>query len=241
MVYLYGQGQSLRGPAFRIPLELLLDAKCRPLLDTFVSKDIPGSQAVDIDEVLDEYLSGASEADFVELYIPAPTNSERGEAFIYHTATRNFFAWLCKKSLIGQDLGSALVALLNSMSQFRSDDVSNVDDIVAYIDEEGYADIRNTPDHALAIMYFAEHFHFKDMWIDALAHCAGMCEKLHNSPGFEVCMSPYTACLGPGSLTPFTDLESTRSNFHFSIQARNGSSTRHMREDAQRLPHGRII
>ncbi|TGO07519.1 hypothetical protein BTUL_0269g00020 [Botrytis tulipae] len=185
LVYLYGRGQSMRGPAFRVPLNVLVDAKCQPLLDAFMSKDINGSPIVDINEVLDEYYSGSSDSDHVELYIPAPVMAERGEAFLYHTATRNFFAWIFKKSLVGQDLGSALVGLLNSMSQFRLTDANNVDDIVAYIDGEGYADMRNTPDHALGIMYFAEHFHFKDMWIDALAHCAGMCEKLHNSPGFE--------------------------------------------------------
>ncbi|KAF7902114.1 uncharacterized protein EAF01_007412 [Botrytis porri] len=185
LVYLYGRGQSMRGPAFRVPLNVLVDAKCQPLLDAFMSKDINGSPLSDVSEALDEYFSGASDSDYVELYIPAPIMAERGEAFLYHAATRNFFAWVFKKSLVGQDLGSALVGLLNSMSQFRSTDANNVDDIVAYIDGEGYADMRNTPDHALGIMYFAEHFHFKDMWIDALAHCAGMCEKLHNSPGFE--------------------------------------------------------
>ncbi|KAM0124889.1 hypothetical protein ACHAP3_010051 [Botrytis cinerea] len=185
LVYLYGRGQSMRGPAFRVPLNILVEAKCQPLLDAFMSKDINGSPIVDSNEVLDEYNSISSNSYYAELYIPAPVMAERGEAFLYHTATRNFFAWVFKKSLVGQDLGSALVGLLNSMSQFRSTDANNVDDIVAYIDGEGYADMRNTPDHALGIMHFAEHFHFKDMWIDALAHCAGMCEKLHNSPGFE--------------------------------------------------------
>ncbi|KAK6601558.1 hypothetical protein H4I96_06899 [Botrytis cinerea] len=186
LVYLYGRGQSMRGPAFRVPLNILVEAKCQPLLDAFMSKDINGSPIVDSNEVLDEYNSISSNSYYAELYIPAPVMAERGEAFLYHTATRNFFAWVFKKSLVGQDLGSALVGLLNSMSQFRSTDANNVDDIVAYIDGEGYADMRNTPDHALGIMHFAEHFHFKDMWIDALAHCAGMCEKLHNSPGFEL-------------------------------------------------------
>ncbi|KAB8297179.1 hypothetical protein EYC80_002557 [Monilinia laxa] len=182
LVYLYGRGQSMRGPAFRIPLISLIEAKCQPLLETFMPK---GSKVLEINEILGEYFSGASNTDFVKLYMPAPVKAERREAFLYHAATRNFFAWVCQKSLVGQDLGSALVALLNSMSQFRSNDANNVDDIVTYIDGEGYSDLRNTPDHALGIMHFAEHFHFKDMWIDALAHSAGMCEKLHNSPGFE--------------------------------------------------------
>jgi hypothetical protein len=124
--------------------------------------------------------------DCMELYIPAPVTAGRGESFMYHTATRNFFAWVCQKPLVGRDLGTALVGLLNSLSEFRSKDVNNIDDTVTYIERQGYADMRNTPDHALAIIYFAEHFHFRDMWIDAFAHCTGMSERLHESPGFEV-------------------------------------------------------
>ena len=62
----------------------------------------------------------------------------------------------------------------------------NVQDILDYMDEEGYADMRNQPDHALAVLFFAEHFRFKDLWIDAFAHCTGMQEKLPGSLGFEV-------------------------------------------------------
>ncbi|APA10527.1 hypothetical protein SS1G_06946 [Sclerotinia sclerotiorum 1980 UF-70] len=185
LIYLYGRGQSMRGPAFRVPLSALIAAKCQPLLDIFMPKDTKALPTSDAKGDFDECFAGASDAGYVELYIPAPALAERGEAFLYHTATRNFFAWVFKKSLVGPDLGSALVGLLDSMSQFRAVSVNNVDDFVAYIEGEGYADMRNAPDHALGIMYFAEHFHFKDMWIDALAHCAGMCERLHNSPGFE--------------------------------------------------------
>lgn len=132
------------------------------------------------------YQVGAHNSDCLELYIPAPIRPGRGELFMYHTATRNFFAWVCKKQLVGRDLGTALVGLLNSMSQFRSKDANNFNDIVTYIEGQGYADMRNTPDHALAIIYFAEQFHFRDMWIDAFAHCTGMSERLHESPCFKV-------------------------------------------------------
>jgi len=121
-----------------------------------------------------------------ELYIPAPPMTERGQAFLYHTATRNFFAWIFGKPLVGNHLGGALVGLLNSMNEFRSEGEDNVQAIIDYMDEEGYADMRNQPNHALAILFFAEHFHFRDLWMDAFAHCVGMHEILISSPGFEV-------------------------------------------------------
>ncbi|KAK0125129.1 hypothetical protein ONS96_008993 [Cadophora gregata f. sp. sojae] len=183
LVHLYGQGQSRRGPAFKIPMDALLQTSCRPLLDRFLAAS-PGSSPSSQCSSDDSYF-GHSRQRTYELYIPAPANVDRGEAFLYHTATRNFFAWVFGKSLVGVHLGGALVGLLNSMNEFRSPDEDNVQGIIDYMDEEGYADMRSAPDHALAILYFAEHFRFRDLWIDAFAHCTGMNERLIVSPGFE--------------------------------------------------------
>ncbi|CZS93292.1 uncharacterized protein RCO7_07768 [Rhynchosporium graminicola] len=182
-VHLYEQGQSRRGPAFKVSIDALLKANCRPLLDRFLAI-CPGGSPSSQWSSDGGYFSQTKDK-LYELYIPAPPNVDRGEAFLYHTATRNFFAWLFGKSLIGVHLGGALVGLLNSMNEFRSKEEDNVQGIMDFMDEEGYADMRKAPDHALAILYFAEHFHFKDLWIDAFAHCTGMNERLIVSPGFE--------------------------------------------------------
>lgn len=166
-------------------MEALLYAKCQPLLDRFMVGRLavsPSSKSISSEE---EYFNQNTKV--YELYIPPPADVDRAQAFLYHTATRNFFAWIFSKSLVGHHLGGALVGLLNSMNQFRSAGEDNVQDIIDYMDEEGYSDMRNTPDHALAVLFFAEHFHFKNLWIDAFVHCTGMNEKLIASPGFEVC------------------------------------------------------
>lgn len=121
-----------------------------------------------------------------EIYIPAPSNLTRGEALQYHIATRNFFAWVFKRSLVGSSLGAALVGLLDTMNEFRVAGADNVQDLLDFADEEGYADMRSAPDHALAILYFAEHFHFEDLYIDAFAHCAGMYEILASCSEYQV-------------------------------------------------------
>jgi hypothetical protein len=87
--------------------------------------------------------------------------------------------------LVGTHLGGALVGLLNSMNEFRSVGQDNVQAIMDYMDEEAYADMRNSPDHALAVLFFAEHFQFKDLYVDAFAHCCGMHDKLFLSSGYE--------------------------------------------------------
>ncbi|TVY76124.1 hypothetical protein LSUE1_G007131 [Lachnellula suecica] len=180
-VHLYGKGQSRRGPAFKVPMEALMETNCRPLMHRFLAERFDETPSSVSSNENSDYFNFP----MADLYIPAPPTSERGQSFIYHTATRNFFAWMFGKSLVGTHLGGALVGLLNSMNEFRSSGEDNVEAIIEYMDEEGYADMRNQPDHALAILFFAEHFHFKDLWIDAFSHCVGMTENLAARPGYE--------------------------------------------------------
>ncbi|TAQ85723.1 hypothetical protein B7494_g5946 [Chlorociboria aeruginascens] len=168
-VHLYGRGQSKRGPAFRVPIEALLAAKCQPLLERFMA----GSPCSETSSSGESVFFAQSSRKF-DLYIPPPPAVERWQAFIYHTATRNFFAWIFGKSSVGED---------------------NVQTIMDYIDMEGYADMRNQPEYAIAILFFAGHFRFKDLWVDALAHCAGMSERLYTSPGFENLERPSRALI----------------------------------------------
>ncbi|KAH8595623.1 hypothetical protein B0O99DRAFT_686614 [Bisporella sp. PMI_857] len=194
LVHLYARGQSRRGPAFQVPMDALLATNCRRLLDRFLfqsSTDSPISESSN--SSADNNYFSASPRKY-ELYIPAPSTTDRGQAFFCHVATRNLFAWILGKPLVGSHLGGAMVGLLNSMNEFRSTGEDNVQAIMDYMDSERYADIRNSPDHALAILFFAEHFQFKDMWIDAFAHCVGMHEKLASSPDFE-CISRTSRAL----------------------------------------------
>ncbi|ROV99045.1 hypothetical protein VMCG_06587 [Cytospora schulzeri] len=170
-VHLYEKGQSQREPAFKIPIACLLSAKCEPMVKRFADRSITEETT--------------SQHGRIDLYIPAPPTASRSQALQYHIATRNFFAWVCRRSMVGHYLGDALVALVTSMREFRDDDADNYQDLLGYLDEEAYLDMSNHPTHALAILQLAENFQFKDMYIDALAHCVGMNERLHKSPGYS--------------------------------------------------------
>lgn len=173
-VHLYEKGQSQREPAFKIPLACLLSAKCEPMVQRFSDRSTTEEQSSRID-----------------LYIPAPPTASLSQALQYHIATRNFFAWVCRRSMVGDYLGDALVALVESLREFRDDDADNFQDLLSYLDEEAYLDMSNHPPHALAILQLAEKFQFKDMYIDALAHCVGMSERLYQSPGCSVSWISY--------------------------------------------------
>ena len=74
------------------------------------------------------------------------------------------------------------------MHEFRSADVKDYTaDVHGYLDEEGYLDLVNQPNHALGLLYYAEIFRIRDMYIRALAHCVGMSDQLHACPGYFVC------------------------------------------------------
>ena len=76
------------------------------------------------------------------------------------------------------------------MNDFRPSEWQNEDELLAYIDSQGYTDFRDCPDHALAVLQFAEKFQNRKLWTDAFVHCAGMYDDLDSSAEFEVCFSP---------------------------------------------------
>lgn len=127
----------------------------------------------------------------VDLYIPAPAAASRSEAVQYHLIIRNFFAWVARRSVVGRHLGNALIGLTEAMDEFRDPDADNIGDLFAYLDEEGYLDMRNQPDHALAILHLSERLQIRDMYIDAFAHCVGMSEHLYKHHEYSVSTGPY--------------------------------------------------
>ena len=95
---------------------------------------------------------------------------------------------------MGDRLGDALVSLLERMNEYRPDEGENQDDVLGYIDGQEYSDFRECPDHALAVLQFAEKFHLRDLWTDAFVHCAGMYNELSTSAEFEVSHLSESRC-----------------------------------------------
>ena len=120
------------------------------------------------------------------MFIPAPSEFSKDEALQYHITTRNFFAWMYNRPLVGDRLGKAMIRLQERMEQYRPDQQENRDNVFAYLEDQGYLDFRHCPDHALALLQYAEHYQSRDLWIDAFAHCTGMNDELDASCEFEV-------------------------------------------------------
>ena len=168
-IFLYARGQSQRGPAFRLPSRKLREAQCLTLLaEAYPTTPVQNSDSTHL-----------------ELYIPAPTGLLREDALKCHIATRNFFAWLCRRPLVGKHLGAAMKELLASMRAWRDDSVDNIEDVLIYADRMEYSHVEHHPDNALAMLAFAEKARIPHVWIDSFAHCTGMQGDITESTEYE--------------------------------------------------------
>ena len=131
----------------------------------------------------------------VDLYISPPPMANKKQLLNFNLSIRNLFAWIYRRSLVGEHLGSALIALKYSMQEYRSPGTDNVEDILSYCEDEGYLDLANQPIHALAMVHLAEHYQLRDLYINAFAHCAGLGDCLYTLPEYQVCRPPTGVCL----------------------------------------------
>ena len=166
---------------------------CRPLLEQTCSQPVPDTpplpqrnRAAEGDYFPSRESSPRDPSVKYELFIPAPSGLSREDSMNYHLTTRNFFAWMFGESLVGARLGEALIGLRKRMDEWRPDQEENEDDFLAYIDDQGYTDFRDCPDHALAVLRWAETFEHSELWTDAFVHCVGMHEQLVTSREFSV-------------------------------------------------------
>jgi hypothetical protein len=121
-----------------------------------------------------------------EIYIPPPEYTSKDDSFSWHITTRNFFAFLFGKPIVGSCLSKSLIDLQERLHLFRAHDANNQSDMMAYLERMGYLEFAHCPDYSLALLTFAEFYELQELWIDAFVHCAGMNEMLSLSAEFEV-------------------------------------------------------
>lgn len=187
-VHLYAQGASRRGPSFCIPFRALRQKKCSSMLDVcyaqVASRD--GSETQQLMSMSSSLVLPSREPGIVNFFIPAPSDASRQDAFKWHITTRNFFAFLLGKPLVGHQMGQAFVDLHERLRLFRAGLTSNHEDFLQYAEDQGYRDFAECTDYALASLYYAETYKLRHAWIDAFAHCVGMNESLAQSPEYAV-------------------------------------------------------
>lgn len=182
LVYLHDQGLSASTPSFRLSFSALLASKCFPFVERFLATT--GRRPRTADDI--ERWYRLSKGRTIELHVPGPSTADQTQAVRHHLAIRNFLAWVLKRPLVGEHLGSALVALLHSMREFRSGVEDSVADLLEYIDEEGYLRLTGQPDHAVALLFLAESFQLWELYVRAFVQCVGMRERLSSSAEYHI-------------------------------------------------------
>jgi len=148
--------------------------------------DTPSSTESSSNSSEGDYFASTLGPDEYGLYIAAPTRLNPVDAFRFHLTTRNLFACMLGKPIVGMQLNQALMDLLERMNELNPSVNDNLSVVLTYMDHVGYLDLRDCPDHALAALIFAERFELERLWIDAFVHCAGMNDRLIESAEFEV-------------------------------------------------------
>ncbi|EON63300.1 hypothetical protein W97_02527 [Coniosporium apollinis CBS 100218] len=185
LVHLYAKGNSRRGPSIRVPFAAIQEARSGAIFDICFAQLTPQAQSDYYGFGVHDEAEVARTAGKYELYIPAPEDAKKEDAFLWHITTRNYFAFLAGKPLVGSHLGRSLVDLQERLHLFRNGDADNHKDLMAYMEDMGYLNFVHCPDHALAVLFYAEHYQLRDLWIDAFAHCVGMNDLLCLSTELE--------------------------------------------------------
>ncbi|KAH7079149.1 hypothetical protein BKA63DRAFT_466043 [Paraphoma chrysanthemicola] len=175
-VHLYARGASRRGASFCVPSRALRQRNCGTILKHCYAQ--VGTQQ------LHSFSMSSHGSKVIQLYIPAPDHTSREDSFRWHLTTRNFFAYVLGLPLVGHHMGQSFVDLVERMMVWRSSNANNHQDFLEYADNQGYRDLVECTDYALANLYFAEWYKLREVWIDAFAHCVGMSDSLALSPEY---------------------------------------------------------
>ena len=168
--------------------------------------------------------SSGTEGIKYEIHFPAPVGLNKEQTHKYHLTTRNVFAVLFGKGLVGVTLGETLLDLVERMDVYipptaqprlqhqaslitleggrkrknRSLEMEgksgNVGKVLEYLLNREFDDLRNCPDIAAGILVFAEKFQLGELWREAFCHCVGMLNQMEGGKEYTE-ISPITKAL----------------------------------------------
>ncbi len=159
-----------------------------------------------------------------ELYAPWPGPSSNIDPILWHLTTRNFLAMACNKSSIwGQTFFEALFLVRQRVIWYPSylPKHSNRDKwIVNYLARKQFHDVRNNPSCAAGVLALSEMFKWKEGYVEAFVHCAGMLKLgLQTIPEYRNITLNSSVCVEAGSRDSLSRVQKAQTpllNFDFS-------------------------
>ena len=122
-----------------------------------------------------------------ELFFPAPLDASTVEILRHHLTTRNVFALLFGKSLVGLNLYQSLLDLHERLQMYMPADSDNASLIIDHIVSNGVDDVRNDPASAAGLLAWSEGatVRWTEGWREAFVHCTGTYSRLKHAPEFR--------------------------------------------------------
>lgn len=115
-----------------------------------------------------------------ELFFPAPMDASTVENLRHHLTTRNVFALLFGKSLVGLNLYQSLLDLHERLQMYMPTESDNASLVIDHIVSHGLDDVRNDPASAAGLLAWSEGtaVRWREGWREAFVHCTGMYSRL---------------------------------------------------------------
>ena len=122
-----------------------------------------------------------------EIHFPAPDGASRIEILRHHIATRNFFALLLNKPLVGLTFYQALIDLHERLLVLLPRDSSCTDVIMGFLTSNRLHNVCNDPAAAAGLLAYSEddEVQWPEGWREGFVHCNGMYTKLRELPEFR--------------------------------------------------------
>lgn len=119
-----------------------------------------------------------------EIHFPAPDNASRSDLLRHHITTRNLFAFLLDRPLIGLTYYQALTDLHERLLLYMSPEVDCTRLLIQYLTKNDLHNVSNDPAAAAGLLAWSENEErrWREGWREAFVHCVGMYPDLRGLP-----------------------------------------------------------
>ncbi|KAI9794235.1 MAG: hypothetical protein M1816_006161 [Peltula sp. TS41687] len=137
-----------------------------------------------------------------EIFFPAPPEASKQEFLRYHLTTRNVFALLYNKKIVGLNLYQILVDLHERLQLYMPSTADTAGMIIDYLVFNRVDDIRKDPASAAGLLAWSEcaTVRWFEGWREAFVHCSGMYGRLKYATEFRDVSKFSSALLERASL-----------------------------------------
>ena len=153
-------GHSHGHPSFRISSSLIEETKSVTLID-MLEKGTIQAERFEKDQI-----PGVQH----KLYIDAHSGGSKVDVLRYHVTTRNFFAFLLRKPLVGFTFYQALVDLYQRLEEYLSPHVDSAVALQSYLVMIGLVNVSSEPRAAAGLLAWSEDVKWNNGWREAYVY-----------------------------------------------------------------------